>query len=115
MATIEAAKLSPEEHDELCCVYAALLLNDAKVEVTEDAIAKIIAASHNKVAPYWPGIFAKALKGQNITELLTAAAPAAGPAPVAAEAAETKKEVKKAEEKKVEEEPLAGGLGDIFG
>jgi large subunit ribosomal protein LP1 len=34
-------------------------------------LAKVIKASGNEVEPYWPSLFAKALKGQNIEELLS--------------------------------------------
>ncbi len=56
-------------------------------------MAKVIKASGNEVETYWPALFAKALKGQNIEELLSniasAPVPVAGgaPAPVAAAAA----------------------------
>ena len=59
---------------------------------------KIIKASGNEVEPYWPGLFSKALEGQDIKSLLTnvgsgpaAGAPAAGGA---AEAAPAKEEGK---------------------
>lgn len=66
-------------------------------------------AADVEVEPYWPGLFAKALEGINVKDLITnigsgvgAGAPAAGAAAVgdAAPAAEAKKE-----EKKKEEEP----------
>ena len=61
---------------------------------------KIIKASGNEVEPYWPGLFAKALEGQDIAALLTnvGSGPAAGAAPAggadagAAPAEEKKKE-----------------------
>ena len=34
MASVEASKLSKEEHDELCCSYAALMLHDDGLEIT---------------------------------------------------------------------------------
>ena len=34
MASVEAAKLSADEHDELCCSYAALMLHDEGLEIT---------------------------------------------------------------------------------
>ncbi|MFM7855390.1 MAG: hypothetical protein ACKO96_26555, partial [Flammeovirgaceae bacterium] len=34
-------------------------------------MAKVIKASGNEVEPYWPSLFAKALVGQNIEELLS--------------------------------------------
>ena len=44
-------------------------------------MAKVIKASGNDVEAYWPALFAKALKGQNIEDLLSnlASAPS-GPA-----------------------------------
>lgn len=33
MAAIEPSKLSPNEINGLCCVYSALILHDAKMEV----------------------------------------------------------------------------------
>lgn len=62
------------------------------------------------VEPYWPGLFAKALEGVNIKELITnigsgvGAAPAGGAAAAAPAAAAAAPEAKK-EEKKKEEEP----------
>ena len=34
MSAVEASKIDAKEHDELCCVYACLALNDAGVEIT---------------------------------------------------------------------------------
>ena len=67
---------------------------------------QVIKASNNKVEPYWPGLFAKALEGQDIGDLLSnvgsapaGGAAAAGGAP-AAGGAEAVKEEKKEEGKK---------------
>ena len=46
--------VSQAEHDELCCVYAGLLLFDDKIDITADKINKIIEASGNKVEAYYP-------------------------------------------------------------
>ena len=45
---------------------------------------KIITASGNKVEPYWPGLFAKALKDQDLDALM---ANVGGPAPAGGAAA----------------------------
>ena len=52
----------------------------------EEKLNKVIKASGNTVESYWPGLFAKALKGQDITALLASvgSAPAAGGAGPAA-------------------------------
>ena len=70
---------------------------------------KVIKASGNEVEPYWPSLFAKALKGQNIEELLSnissgpvgGAGPAAGPAAGATAAAATAAPVEESEYLKI--------------
>tara|TARA_B110000503_G_scaffold121780_1_gene185678 strand:+ start:282 stop:527 length:246 start_codon:yes stop_codon:yes gene_type:complete len=73
----------------------------------------VIKASKNEVEPYWPMLFAKALKGADVAELLsnvgTAAGPAAGPAAAGAAAVEEVKEEKKEE---VEDVDMGGLFGD---
>merc|ERR1712096_584181 len=102
MANVEVSKLSKADHDELCCSYAALMLHDDGLEITAEKLAKVIKASGNDVEPYWPMLFAKALKGQNVGDLL-ANVGSAGPAPTAAaaevvaEAVEAPKEEEKKE------------------
>ena len=115
MASVEASSLSKADHDELCCSYAALMLHDDKVEITAEKLSKVIKESGNEVEPYWPMLFAKALKSANVDELLTAVAsagPAAGPAAAAGPgaAAEAPKEEKK--EEAVEEVDMGGLFGD---
>merc|ERR1712179_179723 len=115
MASVEAGSLSQAEHDELCCSYAALMLHDDGVEITAEKLAKVIKDSGNTVEPYWPMLFAKALKSANVDDLLTnvaSAGPAAGPAAGGAgpAAVEEKKEEKK--EEVVEEVDMGGLFGD---
>ena len=98
MAHVQVSALSKAQKDELVCTYAALLLNDGELEITEEKLNKVISASGNSVEGYWPGLFAKALKGRNINDLISNAAAAApvAAAPAAsgkAAPAETKKEV----------------------
>uniref|UniRef100_G3CJS4 Large ribosomal subunit protein P1 n=1 Tax=Dipetalogaster maximus TaxID=72496 RepID=G3CJS4_DIPMA len=100
---------------ELACVYSALILVDDDVAVTGEKIQTILKAASVDVEPYWPGLFAKALEGINVKELITnigsgvGAAPAAGSAPAAAPAdaaaAPAGSDKKKEEKKKVESEP----------
>merc|ERR1711968_373242 len=107
MASVEASKLSKEEHDELCCSYAALMLHDDGLEITAEKLSAVIKASGNEVEPYWPMLFAKALKGANVGDLLAnvgSAGPAGGAAAGPADAGAAAEEVK--EEKKEEEEPV---------
>ncbi|XP_048005309.1 large ribosomal subunit protein P1 [Cydia fagiglandana] len=107
---------------ELACVYSALILVDDDVAVTGEKISTILKAAGVDVEPYWPGLFAKALEGVNVRELITnigsgvGAAPAAG-APAAAAAgaaapAEAAKEEKKEEEPEESDDDMGFGLFD---
>merc|ERR1712187_626950 len=109
MASVDVAKLSKDDKDELVCTYAALLLHDAELGITADKLNKIIKASGNEVEQYWPGLFAKALEGQAIGALLTNVG-SAGPA--AGDAGEAKKEEEKPKE---EEEEANVDMGGLFG
>ncbi|XP_061709279.1 large ribosomal subunit protein P1 [Cydia pomonella] len=107
---------------ELACVYSALILVDDDVAVTGEKISTILKAAGVDVEPYWPGLFAKALEGVNVRELITnigsgvGAAPAAGaPATAAAGAAapvEAAKEEKKEEEPEESDDDMGFGLFD---
>ena len=61
--------ISKAEHDELCCVYAALLLHDDKVEISAEKLQKVITASGNTVEAYYPDFFAKYFKGVDIKSI----------------------------------------------
>ena len=130
--------ISKAEHDELCCVYAGLLLYDEGVEITADKIQKIIKASGNEVDDYYPEFFAKYLAKADIKSMLSVT-PAAGAGPAPQHEAheekgdkkdekkggkkddkkggkkEDKKKEKEKEKPKEEEEDDMEGLGDIFG
>merc|ERR1712028_164004 len=112
-ASVDVNSLSKTERDELCCTYAALLLHDENLEISAEKLNKVIKASGNSVESYWPGLFAKALAGQDVAKLLTAvsagpAGPAAGGAAAAGSAAPVEAEAKK--EEGPEEEVDMGGL-----
>jgi large subunit ribosomal protein LP1 len=80
MAHVAVSALSKQEHDELACTYAALLLHDGDLEISEEKLKQVLTASNNSVEGYWPGLFAKALKGRNVADLLANAGSAAAPA-----------------------------------
>ncbi|EEQ87872.1 60S acidic ribosomal protein P1 [Blastomyces dermatitidis] len=106
---------------ELAVSYAALILADDGVDVTSDKLQSILkAANVQDIEPIWSSLFAKALEGKDVKDLLLnvgsgggAAAATGGAAPVAAEAgtAEEKKEEKE-EEKEESDEDMGFGLFD---
>mmetsp|Transcript_66234 Transcript_66234/g.158434 ORF Transcript_66234/g.158434 Transcript_66234/m.158434 type:complete len:121 (+) Transcript_66234:73-435(+) len=120
MAEVEAAEVPQHEKNELFCTYAAMILADSELEVSEESINKLIKTAGGSVDSFWPPLFAKMLQGKDISSYLKfgggggggvamAAAPAAGGGGGGGEAA-------KAEEKKVEEEEEEEEMDfDLFG
>merc|ERR1711974_148695 len=82
---------------ELACTYAALILNDDGIDITDDKIATIPKAAKVDCEPFWPGLFAGALKDVNVTELISniGSGVGSGPAAGGAAAEEVKEEAKK--------------------
>ncbi|CAH8592739.1 60S acidic ribosomal protein P1 [Schistosoma haematobium] len=110
---------------ELACVYAALMLADDDIDVTADKINTILKAANIKfVESYLPNLFATALNGKNVKDLLmslgsaapASAAPMSAPAAVANGGAEKGKEPAKEEKKPVSDDDSDESMGfDLFG
>jgi len=113
-------ELTQAQKEELACTYAALILHDENIAITADKINSLVKAAGVTVAPYWPSLFERVLKSNNIESLINSVgagggAPAAAPAGGApAAAADDKKggdkggkkePERKKEEKKKEPEP----------
>ncbi|KAI0838607.1 ribosomal protein 60S [Hypoxylon sp. FL0890] len=106
---------------ELASSYAALILADDGVEITADKLQTLLkAAKVTDVEPIWTQLFAKALEGKDVKDLLSnvgsgGGAAAAGPAAAAGgagAAAEETKEEEKEEEKEESDEDMGFGLFD---
>ncbi|KAK9372703.1 ribosomal protein P1, partial [Lipomyces chichibuensis] len=94
---------------------AALILADAEVEITSDKLLSLTKAAGVDVEPIWASLFAKALEGKDIKDLLTnvgavGAAPAAGAPAVGAAATEAAAE-EVVEEKEEEKEESDDDMG----
>jgi large subunit ribosomal protein LP1 len=115
------ASLPKEAHDEACCVYAALILQDSGAEITSDKIAELVKASGNSVEAYWPPLFAGLLGKADVNKLILdsckvggggGGAPAAGGASAAIG---DKKGAAKEEKKEEESAEVDVGGGGLFG
>merc|ERR1711981_1210128 len=108
--------LDAQTHDQMCCTFAALLLHDEGIEVNNANLKKVIDASGNSVAGYWPMLFANALSGKSVGDFLAVSGgsgPQTAPAQTGGNAAPVQ-EAKKEEEKPAEEEEEDMDLGDLF-
>ncbi|KAI9893325.1 MAG: hypothetical protein M1814_000455 [Vezdaea aestivalis] len=108
---------------ELAVSYAALILADDGVDITSDKLNTLIkAANVEEVEPIWASLFAKALEGKDVKDLLlnvgsgggATAAPTAGGSGAAAggDAGAEKEEEKKEEEKEESDDDMGFGLFD---
>ena len=70
MAHVEVSALTKTQKDELAVTYAALLLHDGELEITEEKLNKVITASGNSVEGYWPGLFAKLAEKKSIEDFI---------------------------------------------
>lgn len=52
--------------------YAALILADEGLEVTPDKLQTLLKAAGVDIEPIWSTIFAKALEGKDVRQILTA-------------------------------------------
>ncbi len=93
-------------------IYAVLLLHNAKKEITDENVKKVLTSAGISVDDgKLKGLLAS-LKDINISEAIEKASMPVASAPVAVEA---KAEEKKEEEVEVSEESAAEGLGSLFG
>jgi len=107
---------------ELACSYASLILADDEIEITADKLNTLIkAAKIVDVEPIWTSLFAKALEGKDVKDMLlnvgsgggAAAAPgvSSGGGDTAKDAPEEEKK-KEEEEKEESDEDMGFGLFD---
>ncbi|KAI5309486.1 hypothetical protein KEM55_003139 [Ascosphaera atra] len=107
-------------HAEVACSYAALILADENVEVTSEKLQSILkAANVQDVEPIWASIFAKALEGKDVKDVITnvgsvgAAAPAVAATSASVEdSAQPQSEKKEEKEEEESDEDMGFGLFD---
>ncbi|KAL6928467.1 60S acidic ribosomal protein P1-beta [Hanseniaspora valbyensis] len=94
--------------------FASLILADAGAEITAESILNVIKAAGATVDGAWADIYAKALEGKDVKEILAgfntigaSAAPAAG----AAASGSTEAAAEEAEEEEAEESDDDMGFG----
>merc|ERR1711974_63638 len=113
------APANQQEKEELAITYAALILHDDNLPITEENLNAILTAADVKVQPFWPRVFAKLLEGKDsaqIDDIIlgggAAPAVAGGAAAGGAEAAAPVEEAKPAEEEEESDEDMGFGLFD---
>ena len=100
---------------ETALAYAALVLADAEVEISSEKLVTLVEAANIPIEGIWADIFAKALEGQNLKDLLvnfsSSAAPAAAGAVGGAAGAAAGEAAEEAEEEAKEESDDDMGFG----
>merc|ERR1712196_598018 len=102
--SVQAVRMSAGE---LGCTYAALILHDDGLEITEENLKTLLNKAGVQYESYWPSLYAKMLKSNDIAELI--AKPSGGGGGGAAGGAAA------AEEEEEEEEEEAAVGGGLFG
>ena len=105
---------------ELACVYAALILNDDKIDITSDKIISILNSANVKIESYWIDLFVQYFKNHDISELIKGTN--LGNVETSKSDSPTKEGTNTSSEKKEEdnnnkeeEEVEMGGFDDLFG
>jgi len=112
-------------NSEFAVAYAALVLADEGLDITAEKLQTLLkAADVTDVEPIWTTLFAKALEGKDVKDLLLNVGSGGGAAAVAgggsgggaaaggAAAEEAPKEEEKEEEKEESDEDMGFGLFD---
>merc|ERR1711910_203797 len=103
------------------CLTDRSIKNVVGIDITADKLTAILKAAKVDVEPFWPGLFAGALKDVDVTSLISnigsgagAAAPAGGAAAAGGGAAEDapKEEAKKEESSEESDDDMGFGLFD---
>eukprot|EP00929_Paragymnodinium_shiwhaense_P055188 TRINITY_DN2767_c0_g2_i1.p2 TRINITY_DN2767_c0_g2~~TRINITY_DN2767_c0_g2_i1.p2 ORF type:complete len:120 (-),score=73.78 TRINITY_DN2767_c0_g2_i1:27-386(-) len=119
MAEVPVAEIPQAEKDELFCAYAAMILKDSELDVSEENLNTLIKAAGGSIDAFFPSLFAKMCQGKDLDKFLKfgggggggAAAGGAAPAGGGGGAAPAAKEEKKV----VEEEEEEDMEFDLFG
>ena len=117
MAEVPADEVPAAEKEELFCTYAAMILKDSEVEISEEHINKLIKAAGGSTSSFFPALFAKLCAGKDLESMLKFGGGGGGGAGVAAAGGgAAAPAAEKKEEKKVEEEEEEEDMEfDLFG
>merc|ERR1712125_20764 len=102
---IMPAPNTPQEIEELAITYAALILHDDNLPITEENLTSVLNAANVKVQAFWPRVFAKILEGRvssQIDDIILGGG--AAPAVAAPGTGQSTNDTPAEEEKPVEEE-----------
>merc|ERR1719474_1111458 len=84
MAEVPAADVPQAEKDELFCCYAAMILKDEGLDISEESINTLIKSAGGAIEPFFPALFAKMCKGKDLDGMLKFGGGGGGPAVAAA-------------------------------
>ncbi len=117
MAEVPADEVPPAEKEELFCTYAAMILKDSELDISEENINTLIKAAGGSTSTFFPALFAKLCAGKDLESMLKFGGGGGGGAAVGGGGGGgAAPEAEKKEEKKVEEEEEEEDMEfDLFG
>lgn len=71
LASFQLVLLQASKTVELATTYAALILADEGVAITQESILALTSAAKVEVEPIWASLLAKALEGKDVKDMLT--------------------------------------------
>ncbi|CAK9047408.1 unnamed protein product [Durusdinium trenchii] len=70
MAEVPADEVPQAEKEELFCTYAAMILKDSELDISEDNINTLIKAAGGSTSSFFPALFAKLCAGKDLESML---------------------------------------------
>eukprot|EP00929_Paragymnodinium_shiwhaense_P117707 TRINITY_DN887_c1_g4_i1.p2 TRINITY_DN887_c1_g4~~TRINITY_DN887_c1_g4_i1.p2 ORF type:complete len:121 (-),score=66.88 TRINITY_DN887_c1_g4_i1:102-464(-) len=70
MAEKPVDEVPQAEKDELFCAYAALILKDSELDISEENLNTLIKAAGGKIDAFFPSLFAKMCQGKDLDKFL---------------------------------------------
>ncbi|CAK0812320.1 unnamed protein product [Prorocentrum cordatum] len=72
MAEVAADEVPQAEKDELFCAYAAMILKDSELDISEENLTTLIKAAGGSIESFFPALFAKMCQGKDAPAMVPA-------------------------------------------
>ena len=81
MSDFDFSKMSEKEKALTACTLAAMVLEDAKKDITKENVSKVLKAAKVNIPEYWIPFVVDCIDGKKLTDFMSAAPAPATAAP----------------------------------